>query len=487
MLFKQLRLIIAVLLVASLTAGLGLFFYPVLISADSAPFLSDDDQGIIDLPFADDDLIYVPDLEIDNSSRSAVVLETGRQLQLYNKNGFSRQNIPAASKVMTALIACERFPLDTQVTISRVAADADNGNPTGDGITLETGDKYPLEYLLLRLFFYNSDAAALAIAEQISGIEERFVEVMNARAASLELTDTHFLNSTGRPVYRQSGLPEQPDFGADSGNYDNSGYQVSLQYTTTYDLARLVSSAMQDQNFAALIRKDSEYLVLDGQILVSMQNELHQIWALSDRTINGAFYAAFGSATSMVAVGRANDINIVIITAGNTSQERYSDLIRIQQGCADAYMTAVLVEAGEKFSGEQEQTLDGEPFGLVFNKTVYYVRPVNDIFLRSTVRYNSFGPHSRPIQRSMTVGQVIFELKDGTTIAVDVSPDRQILSANTFIDRALNELQNNRNLSSVILLASSILIVIILIRVLLELKQVINLVRLLIWDKRSRR
>lgn len=461
------------------------------IAAASADQSAGSENGsAIDLPFDDDDddqLIYVPALEIEHSSRMAVVLETGRQRKLYNKSGYLRHNIPAASKIMTALLACERLPLDTQVTISRVAAEADRGNPAGDGIVLETGDKYPLEYLLLRLFFYNSDAAAIAIAEQISGVEERFVELMNSRAQAMELSDTVFRNATGNPVYRQSEGFLQPDMIADPDSLNGESYPTSEQYSTVYDLARLLGSAMLDQNFAGLIRKDSEYLVLEGQTLVSMQNELHRIWALSERSINGAFYSSSGSYSSMVAVGRAGDINIIMVLSGGSRQDRLNDLLRIQQGVGAAYTTAVLVEAGERFTGEQEQTIDGEPFGLVFNKTVYYVRPVEDIFLRSTVRYNSFGPHSRPIQRSMTVGQVIFELKDGTTIAVDVSPDRQILSTITVLDRALNELQNNRNLSSVILLSASILFLILLFRVLLEIKRVISLIRLIIWEKRSHR
>ena len=160
--------------------------------------------------------IYQPTLEASISANSAIVIDSGRARRLYAKNADKHQAIPVASKVMTALLACERLPLSTQVTISNVAAMEAQKEVTGDGLTLEIGDKYPLEYLLLRLVFYDSNAAALAIAEQISNVEEIFVELMNSKAASLELADTRFLNSTGDPVYEnqlpgQSGSTDLPD------------------------------------------------------------------------------------------------------------------------------------------------------------------------------------------------------------------------------------------------------------------------------------
>ncbi len=54
---------------------------------------------------------------------------------------------------MTMLIACERLPLDTMVTISSVAADMPDADDSPDYVELQTGDKYLLEYLLLRMLY----------------------------------------------------------------------------------------------------------------------------------------------------------------------------------------------------------------------------------------------------------------------------------------------------------------------------------------------
>ncbi len=421
---------------------------------------------------------YRPPLEIEHSSASAAIIETGRLRMLYDKSADVRQNIPTASKIMTALIACEKLELDTQVTISKVAAAADSNRQTGDGVELKTGDKYPLEYLLLRLLFYNSDAAALAIAEQIANVEENFVDIMNAKAASYELSDTVFKNCTGVPVF-DTNAPASPD---------NEFLPTdSLQYTTPSDLARLVSYAVLDENFAKSLRKESEYLVLDGKVLVAMSNELHNIWTLSEGKDIGAFYAEWNGQSYMVAIGKINDINLVAVTAGGAPASRMSDLQRLFQACARNYVSTPLVEAGERFNGETEQTVDGETFGLLYKKTVYYVHPADDLFLMPTFRYNSFGPHSRPIQRSMTVGQVIIELKDGTTISVDVCPDRQILSSISILDKVLGELQSNRNLTIVLIAATVCLLLVMLVQVIIGTRKLIHLIRLIMLEKRSRR
>lgn len=428
---------------------------------------------------------YQPPLEVTLSAPSAIVLDTGRSRRLYAKNAESRRSIPAACKMMTALLACERLPLDTQITISNVAAQAAARESTGDGLILQTGDKYPFEYLLLRLVFYDSNAAALAIAEQISNVEERFVELMNARAEALELGNTVFLNSTGDPVYEDP--PIDPGDQSSDMDFNPSLTPKPRQYSTVSDLARLVAVAMDNQTFADAIRKDSEYLVLSGDTLVPMKNSIQTLWTLSENRITGAFYCERQSQAYVIAVGRINDFNVIIVSADGKPGQRISDVLALSNSIQRTYVQTPLVRAGELFTGYQEETADGETFGLVFKRTVQYVHPVDDMFLMQTIQYLSYGPHQRPIESSMTVGQVVFQLKDGTVIAVDVSPDRQILSSISVLNQLLNSLQKNRNLYFVIMACGSLLCLFMLYHVISRLHRLSRLVRFILLERRSRR
>jgi hypothetical protein len=203
--------------------------------------------------------------------------------------------------------------------------------------------------------------------------------------------------------------------------------------------------------------------------------------------ITGAFYSEDNGQACLVAIGKVRDANIVAVLADSKVSEPVSDLLSVFRQCADYYVLTPLVEAGDTFTGEREQTVDGESFGLVYKKTVYYIHPANDLFVKSRIRYNSFGPHSRPIQRSMTVGQVIIELKDGTAIAVDVAPDRQILSSISILDRGLSELQNNHNLFFLLMTAAGLLLLTLLLQVIAGTGRLVRLIRLIVLEKRSRR
>ena len=387
-------------------------------------------------------------LQIELQALASVVMDTGRQRILYEDDSDQTMPIPAASKLMTFLIACERLALDTMVTISSVAADQPDALNSRDDVDLKTGDKYPLEYLLLRLLYLNSDAAAVAIAEQTSNEEEKFVELMNSRAEAFGMTRTVFKNSTGRPVYIAS---ENSDSTANP-------VQVPAQYSTALDMARLVQAGLQNQTFSRLFSQSSEFLVLDGQRIVSMRNEIEAIWTLSEGAVTGAFYSESDGQATVVTVGTSEGISWITVAASTTVANRFSDTLELYRRCSEYYMLSPLVQSGDMYAENIEQTIDGERFGLVYRNTVYYIHPVDDDFLRPTVRYRTYGPHSRPIQRSMIVGQVLFELRDNTVIAVDVGPDRQILSTITVVDRALEQLQGNPNLTLLIFVMLLILV-----------------------------
>jgi hypothetical protein len=85
----------------------------------------------------------------------------------------------------------------------------------------------------------------------------------------------------------------------------------------------------------------------------------------------------------------------------------------------------------------------------------------------------------------MTAGQVLFELLDGTVIAVDVAPDRQILSRISLVDTVLGELQKNRNLTLVILAAATLLLLSLLLHAVRQGRRLISRIALLLLEKRS--
>lgn len=477
--FRQAALALIIGLVVSIASWPVDYVYAASNNAGTSSETAPTDKTNINESESDDnegpDNLY-DGLEIDLTASSAIVIETGRQRVLFEKNSDIKMSISTASKLMTVLIACERLPLDTMVTISSVAASQYDASNSPDYVELGTGDKYMLEYLLLRILYYDSDSAAIAVAEQIANEESRFVELMNSRAQSYDMTNTFFMNSTGEPV-------------VENVMEDANSIPVTnlLQYSTASDVARLINAGLQNQFFSELLSRRNDQLIINGERLVPMRNQAEAIWTLSEGAVTGAFDVLNQGQHTMITAGTKNGINIITVAAATSEERRYTDTLNMYSSISEFYERSPLARAGDLYAEDFEQTIDGETFGLVFSKTVYYIHPVGDDFLMSNVQYKTYGPHSRPIQRSLVVGQVIFQMRDGTSIAVDVAPDRQILSKISILDRGLDQLQRNPNLTYVILGTLFSFILLLLWQALKSIRETIHLIVLVILDKKTRK
>lgn len=428
---------------------------------------------------------YPQALVVEHTAACAIVIETGRGRVLYAKDARASLDIPAASKIMTALLAVEKQSLDVKVTISNAVAELAYFESTGDNVRLRTGDKYSLEYLLMRLFFYDSSAAALAIAESAGNDEAGFVRQMNARANALGLKSTFFATASGLPPAAGSGTAQMtprpsptPALTTAAGSSQSGANAVAgTASTTVSDLAVLMQRALQNERFSRLFRKQSEYIVIDGRTLVPMANQLSSLWPYSEGRVSGVLLSGTDRFTTITA-GTVNSFGIISITADGRREQAVDDTLALFDACQRTYEIHPLVTAGEPYTGAQETTRDGESFGLVYQQSVQYVRPKGDPYLKPGTAYKSYGPYSRPIQRSMTVGQVVFELADGTLIPVNVGPDRQILSNISLLNRLLNVLQANRNLNYLLTGSLVLLLLILLGR--------LSLLLLRVYDRRRR-
>ena len=112
---------------------------------------------------------------------------------LWQRNPRLEHPIASLTKMMTALLVAEHDPLAGKVEISKKAAHVP-GSATGE---LPAGHKVPLQALLQALIMISANDAAVALAQHDGGSVGRFVKEMNARAAALGLTCTHYSTPNG--------------------------------------------------------------------------------------------------------------------------------------------------------------------------------------------------------------------------------------------------------------------------------------------------
>jgi D-alanyl-D-alanine carboxypeptidase (penicillin-binding protein 5/6) len=105
------------------------------------------------------------------------------------------QRVPIASitKLMTVLLAVERARLDDVVTVPPIAAAVGESS-----LGLRAGERLTVRDLVRGALVQSANDAAYALAYHVGGGSvSRFVALMNARARTLGLRDTHFARPDG--------------------------------------------------------------------------------------------------------------------------------------------------------------------------------------------------------------------------------------------------------------------------------------------------
>lgn len=127
----------------------------------------------------------------------AVLMEKSTGDVLYEKSSHERCSPASVTKIMTMLLVMEaiengQINPDTMVTASETAA-----SMGGSQIWLEQGERMSVHEMLKCVAVVSANDCAVALAEQIAGSEEAFVQRMNQRAQELGMKDTNFTNCTG--------------------------------------------------------------------------------------------------------------------------------------------------------------------------------------------------------------------------------------------------------------------------------------------------
>lgn len=135
--------------------------------------------------------------DFDVPCAAAILVDEDSGTVLYEKNADARRPIASITKVMTLLLTFEaleagKISLDDFVPISEHAY-----HMGGSQIWLEPGEEMTLNDMLKAICISSANDAAVAVAEYVGGSEPAFAEMMNARAAELGMTNTHFVNACG--------------------------------------------------------------------------------------------------------------------------------------------------------------------------------------------------------------------------------------------------------------------------------------------------
>lgn len=156
------------------------------------------------------------------SSSHTIFLDTQAGTVLANKDAMSRIVPASMTKVLTLLVAVEHIDdLDDKFTITQEITDYCFLNDCSNA-GYEKGETVTIKDLLYATVLPSGADGALGLAFYVSGSQEAFMELMNAKLEELGLSETaHFTNCVG--VYDED------------------------HYCTAYDMAVIMDAALQNE------------------------------------------------------------------------------------------------------------------------------------------------------------------------------------------------------------------------------------------------
>lgn len=379
-------------------------------------------------------------LNMPLNADSATIVEMNHGIRLYEKQAEVAQSMPLVNHLMTAVLALEYLDERTIITLSQDAA-----NLADDLSTFSAGGRYPVSYLLFALLLDDSNAAAYALAEEISGSHLNFVNTMNNRAAAIGMSSTWFTNATGQ--------------------YDQE------QYTNSNDLMTLLRYALRNNDFLDYFgQRDNMFTLPDGS-LHYFSNDFASAWSFSDNTVEGAALSAYDNryTAALLLTDEVKNIRYAVIMTGPYTESSFTnnrqligDLQSISSRISAAYETSVLAARGQVY--QTNYVIAGQSVNLVFNETVSYTHPLGNSLQESINTVLMTEEMTLPLSTQDIIGHVEFHLSEGSVIRVNLSSDTVILARNDTLNYVLSIINANWELVVFILFLISILLLIILMR-----------------------
>jgi len=156
----------------------------------------------------------------DLTAQGVLVVDLPSGIILFQKNPHLQLPPASTTKIMTALVVLEHFPLDQVLTVKTVIQE-------GRVMGLLANEKMTVENLLYGTLVHSANDAAYALAENYPGGVKNFVKKMNEKDSQIGLKNTHFEN----PI----------------------GFESINHYTTPLDLFHLTAYALQNKIFTKIV------------------------------------------------------------------------------------------------------------------------------------------------------------------------------------------------------------------------------------------
>lgn len=338
-----------------------------------------------------------PDIE----APSYILIEASTGQVICEENATERRSPASITKIMTLLLIFDHLDTGRIKLGSEVATSAYAKSMGGSQVFLEEGEVQTLETLIKCIAVASGNDASVAAAEYIAGSEPEFVKMMNERAESLGMTDTHFEDCCGL---------------SESDNH----------YTTAKDVAvmsrELITKYPQVLDYTKIWMEDITHVTQQGSknFTLSSTNKLLKMYEWTTGLKTGSTSKAL---YCLSATASKDNIELIAVVMGSPNNKvRFQDAMALLNY---GYSISALYE------DKNEDTLPAIPVrgGVEEKAALVYKEPFRYLDIAgsnlSTIEKTISLPEAveAPLQRGDAVGEAVYQLNGKRIGSVSILSD----------------------------------------------------------------
>lgn len=314
-------------------------------------------------------------------------LTTGKVLA--ENNADERMYIASLTKMMTAIVVMD-YVRKNNISMQETIVVSDECIGLFDSFVLKAGELFTYEDAINILLVKSVNGLGVALAEAVAGTEEAFVKLMNKKAESYGLTNTHFANSHG---------------------LDNDDH-----YSTARELAVIASKLMEDEYLSSIVGQ-SEYtydatnrrsggtvsntnMLLNSDLQIYAGKKTLTTIRYTNANIIGVKTGTEDKAGNCLIAAAEKDgtkILTVILKSGDTTFERFSDAHALLDWAFANFKTVKLASEGDEFGEIKVRKGEFNHATAVASRDIYITLPKEasekSISLQATVNPVVLAPY----------------------------------------------------------------------------------------------
>jgi len=332
-------------------------------------------------------------------ARAALLIDATTGQVLASEHAHRRLPMASVTKLMTLVLAFRAVD-QGRVRLSDWVPVSDEAYRTGGSqIWLEPRERLSLRQMLTAIAVGSANDASVAVAQFLAGSTGAFVAEMNAEAARLGMTDTHFDNPHGLPSV--------------------------THYSSAADLARLAQRAVKMPGLLALTSQWQDRTIRNGKggtLWLINQNRLLRTFAGTDGLKTG--YTAAAGFCLVATTVRGGTRLIMVVLGAPSSAARFQDATKWLSWGFAHFRTAQVVRAGQVMGTVRVRRGRFKRVDAVARQSVFDTLPKSEPVPAVAVQLPQ--EVAAPVARGQVLGQATVKRAQGDRMGVSLVAARPV-------------------------------------------------------------